>query len=189
MKILKKILKWLGIVLLLLIIFIIVAPFIFKDKIISFVKEEANKQLNAKVDFGEFDLTLLSSFPAFTLSIDKVSVANVGDFAGDTLFSVKNLTATVDLMSVIKGEQYKIRSVTLDSPRILAEVLSNGKANWDITKPSATPTAAASSEPTKFKMNLKKLEIKNAHIIYDDASLGMYSALENFFEDFHFEIN
>ncbi|MBI4930410.1 MAG: AsmA family protein [Bacteroidetes bacterium] len=180
MKALKKILKWLGIVLLLLIIFIIVAPFIFKDKIIAFVKEEANKQLNAKVDFGEFDLTLLSSFPAFTLSINNVSVANVGDFQGDTLMSVQHLSATVDLMSVIKGEQYKIRGILLENPRIHAIVLSNGKANWDITKPDSSATASTSSEPTKFKMNLKKLEIKGAHIIYDDASLGMYSALENF---------
>jgi len=179
MKVLKKILKWLGILLLLLIIFIFVAPFIFKDKIIAFVKEEANKQLNAKVDFGEFGLTLFSSFPNFSLSIDKVSVANIGEFEGDTLLSVKNLSATVDLMSVIKGEQYKIRGILLDNPRIHAIVLANGKANWDITKPD-TAAAAASTEPTKFKMNLKKLEIKNAHIIYDDASLGVYSALENF---------
>ena len=83
MKPFKKILKWLGILLLLLIIFIIAAPFIFKGKIISFVKEEVNKTLNAKVDFGDFDLTLLSSFPNFSLSIDKVSVANIGEFEGE----------------------------------------------------------------------------------------------------------
>ena len=179
MKSLKKILKWLGILLLLLIIFIIVAPFIFKDKIIAMAKEEANKQLNAKVDFGEFDLTLFKSFPNFSLSIDNVSVANIGEFEGDTLLSVKNLSATVNLMSVIKGDQYKIRGILLDNPRIHAIVLSNGKANWDITKPD-TAAATTSAEPTKFKMNLKKLEIKNAHIVYDDALLGMYSALENF---------
>jgi hypothetical protein len=180
MKALKTILKWLGIALLLLILFIVAAPFIFKDKIISIVKEEVNKTLNAKVDFGDFDLTLLSSFPNFSLSIDKVSVANVGEFAGDTLFSVKNLSATVDLMSVIKGEQYKIRSIILDSPRIKAECLSNGKTNWDITKPSPAATPSAPAPATKFKMSLKKLEIKNAHIIYDDASLGVYSLLDNF---------
>lgn len=180
MKALKSILKWLGILLLLVIIFAIAAPFIFKDKIIAIVKEEANKNLNAKVDFGDFGLTLITSFPNFSLSIDNVSVANVGDFAGDTLFSVKNLSATVDLMSVINGDQYKIRSVVLDGPRIKATVLSNGKASWDIAKADSTPAAAESTEPTKFKMSLKKLEIKNAHIVYDDASLGVYSLLDNF---------
>lgn len=174
----KKFLKWLGIILLLLIVFIIAAPFIFKDKIIAIVKEEANKTLNAKVDFGDFDLTLITSFPNFSLSIDKMSVANIGEFEGDTLFSVKNLSATVDLMSVINGEQYKIRSILLDGPRIKATVLSNGKASWDIAKADTAPAAA--TEPTKFKMSLKKLEIKNAHILYDDASLGVYSLVDNF---------
>src|SRR5687768_1757913 len=110
MKIFKKILKWTGITLLLLIILIIIAPFIFKDKIIQFVKDEANANLNAKVEFGEFGLTLFSSFPDFTLSVDNVSIANTGDFAGDTLLSTKNLTTTINLMSVLFGSQYKIRS-------------------------------------------------------------------------------
>ena len=176
----KKILKWLGIILLLLIVFLIAAPFIFKGKIVAIVKQEANKNLNAKVDFGDFDLTLISSFPNFSLSVDKISIANIGEFAGDTLFSAKNLSATVDLMSVIKGDQYEIRSVSLDGARIYAAVLANGKANWDIAKADSTPAAAESTEPTKFKMSLKKLELKNAHIVYDDASLEVYSLLDNF---------
>lgn len=175
----KKILKWAGIIFLLLIIFLIAAPFIFKSKIVAKVKEEANKNLNAKVDFGDFDLSLIRSFPNFSLSMDNVSVANIGEFAGDTLFSAARLSATVNLMSVIRGDQYEIRGVHINSPRINAQVLTNGKANWDITKTdSSAPTT--SSEPTKFKMSLEKLEIKDGYIIYNDASLGVYSLLENF---------
>lgn len=180
MKLLKKTFKWLSIILLISIISIFIAPFIFKDKIIAIVKEETNKQLNAKVDFGEFDITLLKSFPNFSLSVDKVSIANTGDFEGDTLFAVKNISVTLDLMSVIKGEQYKIRSILLYSPRIHAIVLANGKANWDIMKPSEPSASETSSEPTKFKMSLKNLEIKDAYIVYDDASLGIFSELKNF---------
>ena len=58
----KKILKWTGISLLLIIVLIILLPFIFKDKIIQTVKDEANKSLNAKVDFGDFDISLISYF-------------------------------------------------------------------------------------------------------------------------------
>lgn len=181
MRILKKILKWTGIIFLLLIIFIIAAPFIFKNQIVQFVKDEANAQLNAKVDFGDFDLTLFSSFPDFTLSVNNVSVANTGDFAGDTLMSTKNLSVTLNLMSVISGSQYKIRSVVLDHPRILAKVLKNGKANWDITK---ADTAAAKTpegqETAKFKMTLKKFEIIEGHVVYDDATMDFYTSLSGF---------
>ena len=84
-SVLRRILKWTGITFLVLIIFLIAAPFLFKKQIVQFVKDTANEQLNAKVNFGEFDLTLISSFPDFTLSVDSLSVANVGDFEGDTL--------------------------------------------------------------------------------------------------------
>ena len=112
-SVLRRILKWTGITFLVLIIFLIAAPFLFKKQIVQFVKDTANEQLNAKVNFGEFDLTLISSFPDFTLSVDSVSVANVGDFEGDTLLYAKNLTVGLNLMSVIKGEQYKINSIRI----------------------------------------------------------------------------
>jgi len=176
----RRILKWTGISFLVLIILIIAAPFLFKKQIIQFVKDTANEQLNAKVNFGEFDLTLISSFPDFTFSIDSVSVANIGEFEGDTLLYAKNLTLGLNLMSVIKGDQYKINTISIDQPRIHALVLKSGLANWDITKPSTDSTATAdTAAATPFKMTLKKLEIKNAYILYDDAAADMNAELYN----------
>lgn len=176
----KKFLKWTGITLLVLIVLIIVAPFLFKGKIVAKIKEEANNNLNAKVDFGDFDLTLIKSFPRFTLRIDNVSVANINEFEGDTLFSAKELSVSLNLMSVIKGSEYDIRAITLDHPRIKAHVMKDGKANWDISKVSAdTAKAVTPSESSKFKMSLKKLEIISANLIYDDRSLDFYTSLEN----------
>jgi hypothetical protein len=176
----KKLLKWIGIILLVLIIAIVSLPFIFKGKIIEIAKDEINNNVNAKVGFGAMDLTLLSSFPYFTFSINDLSVVGVKEFEGDTLLAAKNLTLSLNIMSVISGDEYKIRSVSLDSPHILAKVLKGGKANWDIAKPSADTTKTAPSEPSKFKMKLKSLEIKNGNIVYDDADLGFYLALIGF---------
>jgi vacuolar-type H+-ATPase subunit H len=173
-----RILKWFGIILLVLLVLIISAPFLFKNQIVQFVKDTANKELNAKVNFGDFDLSLFRSFPDFSLSVDNVSIANIGEFEGDTLLAAKNLSIGLNLMSVIKGDKYEINEISLDQPRIEAIVLKNGKANWDITKPSADTTKetpAADSKP--FKMGLKKFEIKNGHIVYDDASLGFKTEL------------
>ncbi|MFL5763331.1 MAG: AsmA-like C-terminal region-containing protein [Bacteroidia bacterium] len=177
----RRILKWTGITFLVLIIFLIAAPFLFKKQIVQFVKDTANEQLNAKVNFGQFDLTLISSFPDFTLSVDSVSVANVGDFEGDTLLYAKNMEIGLNLMSVIKGDKYEIHSVVLDQPRIHALVLRDGKANWDIVKPSTDTTAATpdTAKSAPFKMGLEKFEIKNGDIVYDDASMGFSTELYN----------
>ena len=176
-SLLGRILKWIGIILFVLIILIIATPFLFKKQIVQFVKDTANKELNAKVNFGDFDLSLFRSFPNFSLSVDNISIANVGEFEGDTLLAAKNLSVGLNLMSVIKGDKYEINEISLNQPCIQAIVLKNGKANWDITKPSADTTKEIPSDSKPFKMGLKKFEIKEGYILYDDASLGFKTEL------------
>lgn len=181
-SLIRRILKWTGISFLVLIILIVAAPFLFKDKIVALVKEQANANLNAKVDFGEFDLTLISSFPDFRFKINNVSVVGVEEFKDDTLAYIDQLTTDINLKSVIAGDQYQINSIVIDKARILGKVLKDGKANWDIAKPSTDSTAATpeSTEPTKFAMKLKELKIKNAYIVYDDQQGNMYAKLDDF---------
>src|SRR5437764_12168414 len=105
----KRILKWTGITFLVLLILIIIAPFIFKDKIVATVKEETNKNLNAKVDFGDFDLSFIRSFPNASLKIANLSIIGVDDFAGDTLIYAKSTSLTIDIMSVIGADQVKLK--------------------------------------------------------------------------------
>jgi hypothetical protein len=178
-SLLGRILKWSGITLVLLLIVAIALPFLFKDKIIEIAKNEINKNVNAKVSFGEFDLSLLSSFPDFRFSINDVKVVGIKEFEKDTLANIPALKFDLDLMSVISGDKYKINSISLDKPRIQVKVLKDGKANYDIAKPSADTAAAAPSEPTKFSLALKELEINNAYIVYDDASLGVLTVMDN----------
>ncbi|MFN8143067.1 MAG: AsmA-like C-terminal region-containing protein [Bacteroidia bacterium] len=172
----KKILKWLGIFIVVLFAFLLAAPFIFKDKIVAKIKEETNKSINAKVDFGDFDLSLIRSFPDFSLRLNELKVINVEPFAGDTLLYTKQLDVTVDLMSVISGGEIKIKSVSLNSPVMNFLVNKDEKANWDIAKPSAE--ASGSSQPSAFKAKLKKYSLENARIVYDDKSLGFYLMLD-----------
>lgn len=177
----RRIFKWTGITLLVLIVLIIAAPFIFKDKIVQIVKDEANKNLNAKVDFGDFDLTLFSSFPDFRFRIQHVSVIGVQDFEKDTLAYINELAFDLNIKSVIKGDKYKINAVMIDSPEINGIVLANGKANWAITKPSTDTTKAAAdtSAPSKFDVQLSSLEIKHANISYNDMQGNMSARLKD----------
>lgn len=172
----KKAIKIIAAIFIVLFAFLLAAPFLFKDKIVALVKEEANNNLNAKVDFGEFDLTIIKSFPDFTFSIDNVSIVGVDDFDKDSLLSVQNLSIKMDLMSVIKGDKIKIDAIVLNTARIHAIVLKDGKANWDITKPSADSTVSPESE-SKFSLSLKKLSINNGYISYNDMESNMSAEL------------
>lgn len=175
----KKFLKWTGISLVLIIALLIAAPFIFKDKIIAFAKKYANEQLNATLDFGAFDLTFIRSFPDFRLQIDDISVVGKEEFANDTLAKIDRINIDLNLMSVIKGGPYQVNSIEIDHPVANVIVLEDGKANYDIVKPSTdTVKTEESKEPMAFSLKLKKFQIKNAVISYDDKVNKMYAFLD-----------
>ena len=176
----KRILKWSGITFLILLILIISAPFIFKNKIVQLVKNEANSSLNAKIDFGNFDLTLFSSFPDFRFKIQNVSVINVEPFKGDTLAYVKELSFDLDIKSVISGKRYQVNSIVIDEPKINGIVMHDGNANWNITKTNSdTTNSAKDTSSTKFALKLKSLEIKHANITYNDMQGNMSAILKD----------
>ena len=111
----KKFIKIAALVFVLLFAVLISIPFLFKDKIVAKVKEEANKNLNATVNFGEFDISIISSFPNLKFSINELSIIGKDDFLGDTLIFSKITALNLNLMSVIKGEKYQINSIVINN--------------------------------------------------------------------------
>ncbi len=179
-SIVKRIFKWTGITFLLLLILVIILPFLFKDKLIEIVKEEVNNTLNAKVDFGEFDLTLFSTFPNFTFEINNVTVDGVDHFEGVRLAEIKRTDITLDLMSVISGDKYEVKAVNLNEPTFNVIVDKEGFANYDIAKADSTvKSEETSSEETQYAIGLQSLTIAKANIIYDDQQGGMYTKVKN----------
>ncbi len=168
-----------------LIALIILLPIIFKGKIVDMVKEEANNNLNAKVDFGDFDLGLISTFPNFNFEINDVKVDGVDQFEGTQLASIGNLTLKVDLMSVISGDEINVKTISLSDLNVNAIVLADSSANWDIAK--ATDEVEVVEEETgeaaAFKLGLKDLSITNANITYVDETMDLSTAIKNF--NFH----
>ncbi len=162
-----------------ILILLFAIPFLFKGKIVKLIKEQANEQLNAKLEFKEsIGISLIKNFPNLSISIEDLSLVGVQDFEKDTLFSAKNIALTLDLMSVINGEQIQIRKILLDQPRIQALVLSNGKANWDIAKVDTTAAVTpADTSASKFNVKLKQFEIINGYILYNDKEGDMHSEL------------
>src|SRR5947207_1666461 len=112
----KKFLIIIAIIFILLIGAAILIPFLFKDKIVAKAKEELNKSLNAKVNFGKFDLTIVKSFPNITFCLDKFSIVGINEFEGDTLAYINSLDVRLNLWDVIGGSQMKIKSISLDKP-------------------------------------------------------------------------
>lgn len=153
-------------------------PMFFKKEIDAKIKSTINKSVNAKVDFKDLDLSLISSFPNLGIKINNLMIIGVDSFAKDTLANVKQLQLNVDLFSVLKGDTYKIKSINLDQPNILAKVLKSGKANWDIMKKDSASSKSDTAK-TAFKVALQKYAIEKGKIVYDDASLNFFMEIDS----------
>ena len=178
----KKFLKIFLISILVIFLFLLAAPFLFKDKIIEIAKKELNKMLTAEVDFGNLKLSFIRNFPNAYIALDDLTVVGKGEFEGDTLVAFKRFCVTVDIKSVIKMENIQVKSVLLDSPNIYARVLEDGKANWDIMEASEAEEEVTAPEDTstfELKVALQKFEIRNANLKYRDDQGKMLATVKD----------
>ncbi len=176
----KKIIKITLILITVIIAAIIILPFAFKGKITEAAKSEANTGLNAKIEFQDVNLSLIKNFPDISAEIKKLTITGKDTFRNDTLINFKTLNATLDLMSVISGNEIKVKQIKLEDPYINIKILKNGKANYDIV-PEDTAAIQATEETNnaKFKINLDKVEITNGTIIYDDKESDIFAEMKN----------
>ncbi|MBC7412163.1 MAG: membrane assembly protein AsmA [Bacteroidia bacterium] len=174
-----KFIKYTAVGILVLIGGLIAVPFLFKDKLIQLAKNEANKQINGKLNWRSVNVTIIKSFPKLGFELNDFTLIGVNEFATDTLISLSKLQVNLDIMSVIKGEQMRVHSIVLNKPRINVIILKNGKANYDITKPDSSKTVAEKSEPAKFKMALQKFEIVDGYINYNDMQGNMLAVIND----------
>ena len=170
----KKVLKITGIVLLVIVLLLVIAPFAFRGKILEIVKNEANKMLNAKVDFKSVDLSFIRSFPHASVVLKDIYVAGIDEFENDTLFAANEVAATVNIKSFFGDTGYEISRIQLINGQINAIVLEDGKANWDIVKSDSTQIEEKTdTTATNFKLSLKKVLISNTNIAYTDYASNM----------------
>jgi len=178
----KTFLKIISIIIILVLAAAFVLPIIFKGKIIELAKEEINKSVDAKVDFTHINLSLFKAFPDFNLGIRKLSVVGLDSFENDTLALIGSIDITLDLMSVINGDQYEIKKIKITDPQLSIKVLEDGSANYDISPAPDESDAEISEEDTEesaFNLALKLIEITNASVRYVDKSMHMTMDMEN----------
>ncbi len=172
---LKKTLKISAILLAVLIVLAFALPILFKGKIMSIARAQVNKNVNARVDFSDVDISLFRHFPRLAVGLDNLQIIGKEPFTEDTLIAASQIDIAVNLFSLFGGSDINIYSITIDQPRIHAIVNKEGKANWDISIPdsSAAPTGA----PQHFKMHLQSYQVRDGYISYTDRAADRSSEI------------
>ena len=177
----KKILKIVGIVLLVLILLVILTPILFKGQIEKAVKNSINNSVNATVEWEDLDLSLFSSFPDAELKLKNLSVINKAPFEGDTLATSEELALSLGIPQLFKGGPYNINELALNRAYVNIKVDSLGNANYDIAKETAADTTAqASNGGSALSLDIQHYEINNSRINYLDESTKTFLRITDF---------
>ncbi len=182
----KKTLKITGIVIVSIFILLLVTPYLFKGQILSIAKTRINNYLNAKVEFGDLNLSLVKNFPNLNVALEDLTVTGKEPFQNDTLIKFDQFVVNVDLVSVIKND-INVKAIELHHPVINAIVLENGQANWDIMKsdtaaveePGEEKEPVEEQETSGIQASLKKFEISEAYIQYEDYQSNTKAVIKN----------
>jgi len=197
MKIIKKALIIVLITLLAVFLILLITPVLFKGKILEIAKSELNKMLTAKVEFSDLKLSFIRNFPNAYVALEDLTVTGTGGFEDETLVAFRRFSVTVDIKSVIKMDNIRVKSILLDQAQVNAHIAENGNVNWDIMKKDKDAQAPASEVPAEkkpaekntpdkasaFKIALNKFEIRNADLSFRDDSNKMTAEVNdlNFF--------
>ncbi len=174
----KKVLKIIGISLLVLVALAFTIPVVFKKQIQALVKKEINKSIDAKVDFSDVKLSLFRHFPRVGIIIKDLTIIGTNEFAGDTLIATEKLDFSAGLFSVLKGKDIKVSGITLESPRIHVLITKEGKLNWDIAKASSDTSTTTDTSASAFKMTLKKYSINNGYLLFRDEQAHTFTEIK-----------
>jgi len=177
----KLLFKIIGIFLLLLLIGIVASPFFLEKNIDKIVRKTLAEQVNAEVDFSKINLSLIKKFPNATISIKDLTIINRAPFEKDTLLNAKKIMGAISFSQLFKGFKngVAIDKILINEADINILVNENGKANYDISKPSTTESVAEKeSTESNFKLNLD-YEILNSNINYHDQSSKTKIALHD----------
>lgn len=180
----KKSLIIIAGILLLLVVLLITIPVFFKPALIDASKSALNKQINAKVEFQEFKISMFRNFPNVTIELQKVYVTGKDEFESDTLLTVENARAKMSLISLFKKTERRIEEINLLQPKLNLIVGKTGNVNWEITaepekKPNVTPEILKEKVEQPFSLQLEKIRIINGTFIYDDREIDMLQAFNN----------
>ena len=172
----KKILKGFGIFLLVFLILLIAAPFIFKGKIQDMVMKAINDNVNATVSIENFDLSLLKNFPKATVTIEGLSVINKAPFEGDTLVYLASTQLKMSVKELLKGgdETMELESFDINKGLINTKVNKDGVSNFDIAlKTDEEEKPEEETESSPFSLKVQEYSFTEIDIRYEDVTSNM----------------
>lgn len=167
---LKRILIGLGVFVIVFVVVAAIAGYIIQGKIAPFISDEINKQVTVPVRIeGGIHFSLLSHFPYASLTFKQVEVDDKLQ-KGKQLLKVEEFSLLCNVMGLLHNK-LELSKILIKNGDIHVFRDKDGHGNYDILRPSQ-PSSPSDTGKSNFSIQLKKAEIKNVNLNYDDLSSG-----------------
>jgi AsmA protein len=182
----SRTLKIIGIVVGVLIVIVLVAPFLIPvNQFRPTIEEKASAALGRKVEVGNLSLSLISG----SIGADNLSIADDPKFGQTPFLTAKSVRVGVEIMPLIFSKALNVTDIVVDSPQVLLIRGAGGQWNYSSLGGSAAksqaarPAAAKPSEPPSSaspgELSVGKLELKNGRITIGSTGSQKRSVYDN----------
>ena len=159
----KKVIKWIAIIIAILIVLVLVTPFVINvNDFRPRIESELTDALGRKVTVGNLSLSLWSG----SLAADNIAVADDPAFGNAAFIKAESLNVGVNLVPLIFSKTLEVRDITLTRPQVSLLHAPGGKWNFSTLGSSPSENAgqsgAAPQEPSKPGTSTKSAEKKPA---------------------------
>lgn len=180
----KKVLIILSIIIVVLFGILLTIPIFFKGDILQIIQNQSSRYIKAELKIGELDLSMFKSFPDLNVALKNVTITGKKEFAGDTVVNIPQFEASVNLKSLLSGNEIIVNRILLKDCRLQPTVDTAGVANWDILihdddnqQGNTVPSPENSGEKTAKGIQLKDISIENLYISYKDYKNSTYASI------------
>jgi AsmA protein len=156
----NKTLKIVLIVVGVLVVILLVAPFLIPvNQFRPTIEEKASAALGRKVELGNLSLSLISG----SVSAESLSIGDDPKFSSSPFLTAKSLNVGVEIMPLIFSKTLNVTGITIDTPQVT--LLHNPAGVWNYSSLGGTAAKSKSSSNSSADLTIKKLELKNGSII------------------------
>lgn len=151
----KRVLKWIAIVVVILIIIVIALPFVIDVNMFRpRIEAELTNALGRKVTVGNLKLSLISG----SLAADNIAIADDPAFSNQPFVKADALNVGVNVIPLIFSKTLEVRDITLTRPQVSLMRTPQGKWNFSTlgsksgetnTQPASAPANETSKTPEK----------------------------------------
>jgi AsmA protein len=183
-------LKIVAIVVGVLIVIVVVAPFLIPvNQFRPTIEAKASAALGRKVEVGNLSLSLFSG----SLGADNLSIADDPKYSKSPFLTAKSVKVGVEIMPLVFSKTLNVTDIVIDSPQV--NLIRDAQGEWNYSSlgasaaksqaapaaapPASAPTSAPAASSSSSDFSVQKLELKSGKITVGSTASQKVSTYDN----------